>query len=778
MALAAGLLVVPYPPAGADTRGATSEPVVRGPATCIRVEPAATVAYLSDAIPDPERLTMGEGVRRSGWVPLDSLSARVGIPAAGRYVVYFDHIGQSLVEIQLPDPLTSLAHQAVDRAPDWLKEELTDNLGRLEPARQDTLALLILSADDPYVDEVAFQVARMATVSLTNALFSTDLIVENAQLIYEHDQALQYVQVVDHGSAAGGGDYYSTTSYRVVEAGDTVWVEIPKEMYYWYVVHPKISDEIVKKSAEQDPRQSTYGYFWRRYFFANPDSVYDYSDSAGTSGVYPVLGEVLALPTVFWDGQQHDLPYGRSFDAEDLAVDIIGNWLTRVVPFAASGNRPIQPNQIVHEHNGNCGELQDALCAAARTALIPAVCVSDHCEDHVWNEFFLATPDGDWHPYQTDLGGGGTHIDNPYIAYDRDHGGSKDVSGVWAWRGDGYTYAVVDRYSNYCTLVVHVEDANGKSVDGALVLLWSEAWGGGGLTACIWAYTDSRGFCTMLLGDVQDYYLHVSSSVGDYPEGDLDQVFQIIDDSQAGQIYFKSVTLDGEVVRYACEIDSAQGDTYQLRAVFDSPHEIVYGNNLYGDDPDFAKWEQPGLADVFLCDSVNYGLLVQGEAFQAAVCAEDVSSGELSFVVPDVAADWYLVLSNGDHVVNAQRMEADVVLSYNVQAADDSPPALTLLSLAPPRPNPFTGATRLLYGVPGSTGGCTPRVYLGVYSLFGRQVRALVAGDTEPGWHCTVWDGRDDLGSDVPSGVYLCRVVARLPDGQRLRATRRLTLSR
>ncbi len=776
--LVLGLIAATGPAPAAADRGITvhtefpHQPVRTG------VQLASTIAALNDVIPHPGHCAAGHGPLRSGGIALDSLSVHVGIPSLHRYAVYVDHVDLSLAEIELPDLLTALAHQAVQRAPGWLQEELADNLGKFEPGFQDTLAQIILDADDPYVDEIAYQVARMATVSLTNTLFSTDLIVENAQLIYEHDQTLQYVDVVDHGSAAAGGDYYSTTRYRVVDAGDTVWVEIPREMYYWYVVHPKISDETVKKSSEQDPRQSTYGYFWRHYFFSNPDSVYDYSDSVGTPGVYPVLGEVLALPTVFWDGQQHDLPFGRSFDSEDLAVDILGNWLTRVVPYAASGNRPIQPNQIIYEHNGNCGELQDALCAAARTALIPAVCISDHCEDHVWNEFFLATPDGDWHPYQTDLGGGGTHIDNPYIAYDRDHGGSKDISGVWAWRGDGYTYAVVDRYSKYCTLVVHVEDANGKPVDGALVLLWSEGWGGSGLTACIWAYTDSRGFCAMDLGDLQDYYLHVNSSLGDYPQGDLDQVVQIIDDAQGGQIYYKSVTLEGEVVRYAYAADSTQGDAYRLRVLFDAPHEIIYGNNLYGDDPDFAKWEQPGVLDFFLCDSANFALLEQGAEFCTAVVAENVGSGEVSFVFPDVTTDWYLVFSNEDHVANKQHLDADISLCEYTQDAPDSPVAPLRLCLAPARPNPFAAETRVVYAVPGTAETVKPHVSLAVYSLSGRLVRALAEGRADPGWHHTVWNGTTDGGLPVPSGVYVCRLVAHIPGGQRLETARQLTLSR
>ena len=78
----------------------------------------------------------------------------------------------------LPDSgLSGAAREAVERAPDWLAEELHDNLRRMSTSAQDTFAGLIMSAQDPVVDEIAFQVARMAPASLTHELFTPQLIV-------------------------------------------------------------------------------------------------------------------------------------------------------------------------------------------------------------------------------------------------------------------------------------------------------------------------------------------------------------------------------------------------------------------------------------------------------------------------------------------------------------------------------------------------------------------------------------------------------------------------
>ncbi len=44
-----------------------------------------------------------------------------------------------------------------------------------------------------------------------------------------------------------------------------------------------------------------------------------------------------------------------------------------------------------------------------------------------------------------------------------------------------------------------------------------------------------------------------------------------------------------------------------------------------------------------------------------------------------------------------------------------------------------------------------------IYDINGRPVRRLGPGTGESGGHALVWDGRNDVGSRVASGIYFCR---------------------
>jgi flagellar hook assembly protein FlgD len=50
-------------------------------------------------------------------------------------------------------------------------------------------------------------------------------------------------------------------------------------------------------------------------------------------------------------------------------------------------------------------------------------------------------------------------------------------------------------------------------------------------------------------------------------------------------------------------------------------------------------------------------------------------------------------------------------------------------------------------------------VELVLFDARGRRVRALVAGKYDPGEHTVTWDGTDDQGRPVASGVYFARLA-------------------
>ena len=67
-------------------------------------------------------------------------------------------------------------------------------------------------------------------------------------------------------------------------------------------------------------------------------------------------------------------------------------------------------------------------------------------------------------------------------------------------------------------------------------------------------------------------------------------------------------------------------------------------------------------------------------------------------------------------------------------------------------PNPFNPSTTIRYTV--ASGG---PVDITVYDVSGRRIRSLVNGHAPAGTHEVRWDGRDDDGRPVASGIYLYR---------------------
>ncbi len=88
---------------------------------------------------------------------------------------------------------------------------------------------------------------------------------------------------------------------------------------------------------------------------------------------------------------------------------------------------------------------------------------------------------------------------------------------------------------------------------------------------------------------------------------------------------------------------------------------------------------------------------------------------------------------------------------------DNKPPSIELprsWSLSQNYPNPFNPSTTISFEVPGIS-VTKQHVTLAVYDIRGRLVRTLVSSEITPGNHKIHWDGRNDRGEFVSSGIYL-----------------------
>ena len=357
-----------------------------------------------------------------------------------------------------------------------------------DTATLNTYIKILQDAPDELVDEIAFTIAHTPheVLRAMARLDEADLVVENARDIYRADKELDYAEIIDLP------DGRSTILYA---NGDT----LPPEVYYWYVVHPRILFEI--------PARVDVNYWKKRPLGFGPHTkggVYKPGDEElqwlrHTEDIYrdPKGGQ-------FWRTTYFsDSTYGKTVidvvrDAKD-PLDAIRR-LYAFQCWADSGfmrfgyrTQDIQPLQIYYKAYGSCGEQSILFASFARTALIPCYIAIDMGEDHQWNEVYF---DGRWHHLDVNMGLD-KGIDNPCKS--AECMGNKTVTAVVGWRPDDVLFPITVRgYTDTASVDVVVTDSDGKPLSGALVMVKSH-WNHRNSRA-IWAYTGTDGVAKLGIG--------------------------------------------------------------------------------------------------------------------------------------------------------------------------------------------------------------------------------------------------------------------------------------
>ena len=65
-------------------------------------------------------------------------------------------------------------------------------------------------------------------------------------------------------------------------------------------------------------------------------------------------------------------------------------------------------------------------------------------------------------------------------------------------------------------------------------------------------------------------------------------------------------------------------------------------------------------------------------------------------------------------------------------------------------PNPFNNSVSISFEIPNSK-----NVNLSIFDMKGRSVRQLNLGVLGIGSHKVLWDGKNNLGNELPSGIYM-----------------------
>ena len=83
-------------------------------------------------------------------------------------------------------------------------------------------------------------------------------------------------------------------------------------------------------------------------------------------------------------------------------------------------------------------------------------------------------------------------------------------------------------------------------------------------------------------------------------------------------------------------------------------------------------------------------------------------------------------------------------------------PVPTAFVLAQNYPNPFNPVTEITYELPTAS-----TVFLKIYNILGEEIKTLVNSKAQTaGIYTVAWDGRDDDGVMLGSGIYFYKLTA------------------
>ena len=205
--------------------------------------------------------------------------------------------------------------------------------------------------------------------------------------------------------------------------------------------------------------------------------------------------------------------------------------------------------------------------------------------------------------------------------------------------------------------------------------------------------------------------------------------------------------------------DLQPGSSGEIRVMADLEVPVAAAQLQINYDPDNVSFEVPALSERSGHFLVQY---------------RDDGNGKLHLVLFNMSND-PIPVGEGSilslPVTLNQDAEDDFGIELKEIALADERAALIPVGGGPSRPvafelgqnypNPFNPSTTIKFTLPSAgDGGATLPTSLRIYNVLGEVVRTLVDEPMVPGVHHEVWDGRDDHGNRVASGIYFYRLRA------------------
>jgi hypothetical protein len=282
-------------------------------------------------------------------------------------------------------------------------------------------------------------------------------------------------------------------------------------------------------------------------------------------------------------------------------------------------------------------------------------------------------------------------------------------------------------------------------------LLWSTFLGGGGSDVGSALALDSSGSPV-----VMGYTLS-----SDFPKtpGAYDQTYNGAED-----VFISRLSASGDALLWSTFLGGSGSDVGSGLALNPSGNAVVTGYTLSSDFPKTpGAYDQTynGAEDVFVSrlsasgDALLWSTFLGGSGSDVGSALALDPSGNAVVTGYTLSSDFpktpgaYDQTYNGGHDVFVTKF----AIGTGVESRNHVIGLPRTFELNQNYPNPFNASTEIRYQIPQDS-----YVTLKIFSILGQEVRVLADGQQEHGSYAVIWDGCDNRGQEVASGVYFCRL--------------------
>lgn len=255
--------------------------------------------------------------------------------------------------------------------------------------------------------------------------------------------------------------------------------------------------------------------------------------------------------------------------------------------------------------------------------------------------------------------------------------------------------------------------------------------------------------------------------------------------SDSSEIYFYSNDSDSAIISFINLDHWITGGPYTFQTILNENGEMIFQYDTLGDKLNSAtvgiqNWNgTEGLQIAYNQDYLEDSLWVRirpswisvdsvgGRIQPGESKTIDLTFDRLSYPQGIYHANLIINSRDKNHQLAPVEIPLTLYMDTTTSVDLDEDPKPIEFALFQNYPNPFNPATTFRFNIQGSKFKVPLHTTLKIYNVLGQRVKTLVDEPKKPGNYEVIWDGKDDKGKEVASGIYFYKLT--VGSGQEVR---------